>query len=165
LLAAALVFPERTDRDDLYGNQTKIKEGYLGLQGYRLPTEAEWEYACRAGSQAGYSFGEPAELLERYGWYKRNSLGQSHPVALLKPNDLGLFDMHGNVLQWSHNGYVDKTFDRGESVDRASDRVDRGSCWYFDAGSCRAAYRLWFPPGGRDVFLGFRLARVPVEGK
>src|SRR5262249_34845328 len=57
------------NKDGKYAEGMKIKAGYLGLQGYRLPTEAEWEYACRAGSQAGYSFGEPAELLERYGWY------------------------------------------------------------------------------------------------
>jgi formylglycine-generating enzyme required for sulfatase activity len=163
LLAAALVFPERTDQDDLYGNETKIKAGYLGLQGYRLPTEAEWEYACRSGSQADYSFGEPAELLERYGWFNRNSLGHPHPVALLKPNDLGLFDMHGNVLQWMHNGDNDKTFDRGEWVTGgASDRVIRGGCWLGAAGDCRAADRNGYD---RNGILGFRLARVPVEGK
>jgi formylglycine-generating enzyme required for sulfatase activity len=165
LLAAALVFPARTDHDDRYGNETKIKAGYRGLKGYRLPTEAEWEYACRAGSTVGYSFGESEELLERYGWFNRNSLGQSHPVALLKPNDLGVFDMHGNVWQWSHNGYDDKTFDRGESVDRASDRVRRGGCWLYGAGLCRAADRYGSTPGLRGSGLGFRLARVPVEGK
>jgi formylglycine-generating enzyme required for sulfatase activity len=165
LLAAALVFPGRTDDDSGFGNQTKIKAGYLGLKGYRMPTEAEWEYACRAGSQAGYSFGEPAELLERYGWFARNSLGQSQPVALLKPNDLGLFDMHGNVYQWSHNGYDDKTFDRGESVTGASARVHRGGSYRGDGGICRAADRNWNAPDYRDLRIGFRLARVPVEGK
>jgi formylglycine-generating enzyme required for sulfatase activity len=169
LLAAALVFPQRTDHDDLYGNQTKIKAGYLGLKGYRLPTEAEWEYACRAGSTVSYSFGEPAELLERYGWFDRNSLGQLHPVALLKPNDLGLFDMHGNVWQWTHDRYNDKAKrkeDNGvELVSRASDRVNRGGCWNLAAGFCRAASRFRGSPYYRSGVHGYRLARVPVEGK
>jgi formylglycine-generating enzyme required for sulfatase activity len=120
-------------------------------------------------SQAVYSFGEPAELLERYGWFDRNSLGQPHPVALLKPNDLGLFDMHGNVLQWTHDIYNDKPKGKedngGELVSGASDRVFRGGGWGFGVGSCRAAYRLRYAPGLRYIYLGFRLARVPVEGK
>jgi formylglycine-generating enzyme required for sulfatase activity len=165
LLAAALVFPQRTDRDDLYGNQTKIKVGYLGLPGYRLPTEAEWEYACRAGSQAGYSFGGTVELLERYGWYDRYSLGEAHPVGALRPNDLGLFDMHGNVWQWTQPGFDDKTFDRGESVDWASNLVSRGGSWFFDARFCRVAGHFGHAPVNRRIYLGFRLARVPVEGK
>jgi formylglycine-generating enzyme required for sulfatase activity len=169
LLAAALVFPRRTDQDDDYGNQVKIKAGYLELRGYRLPTEAEWEYACRAESTVGYSFGEPAELLERYGWFARNSLGQTHPCGELKPNDLGLFDMHGNVWQWTHGAYIakfeGKKDDRGELVAGASARVHRGGSWGGGAGLCRAAFRGGIAPGNRDYFLGFRLARVPVEGK
>jgi formylglycine-generating enzyme required for sulfatase activity len=164
LLAAALVFPKRTDQGDLYDNQMKIKAGYLGLKGYRLPTEAEWEYACRAGSTVGYSFGEPAELLEKYGWFDRNSLGQTHPSGKLKPNDLGLFDMHGNVWQWTQDAYNDKlggkADDRGELVAGASYRVYRGGSWGNVAGGCRAAYRLWHTPVNRSLYLGFRLARV-----
>jgi formylglycine-generating enzyme required for sulfatase activity len=168
LLAAALVFPARTDEDgDLYGNQTRIKAGYLRLQGYRLPTEAEWEYACRAGSRVAYSFGEPAELLERYGWYDRNSWGKSHPCGTLKPNDLGLFDMHGNIWQWMQDTYTEKVAgkedDRGGLVERASVRVIRGGSWLYVAGLCRAAYRSRFTPVYRVIILGFRLARVPVE--
>jgi formylglycine-generating enzyme required for sulfatase activity len=169
LLAAALVFPKRTDEDGYYGNQTKIKAGYLGLKGYRLPTEAEWEYACRAGSTVVYSFGEPAELLERYGWFDRNSLGQSHPCGKLKPNDLGLFDMHGNVWQWTQDIYNDKLRgkeeDGGELVSGRSPRVFRGGGWYDGAGSCRAASLERLTPGFRGFIYGFRLARVPVEGK
>jgi len=167
LLAAALVFPDRANQYYMYGNQMKIKAGYLGLQGYRLPTEVEWEYACRAGSTVGYSFGEPAELLERYGWFGGNSLGQAHPGGMLKPNDLGLFDMHGNVWQWTQDRYNDKLGgkedDRGGLVDRASGRVCRGGSWFFDAGVCRAASRFRSPPVFRSYSLGFRLARVPVE--
>jgi formylglycine-generating enzyme required for sulfatase activity len=164
LLAAALVVSKRTDRDYLYGLQVKIKAGYLGLKGYRLPTGAEWEYACRAGSTAGYSFGEPVELLERYGWFKSNSLGQAHPCGELKPNDLGLFDMHGNVWQWTQSASFyklgGKENDRGELVTRASLRVYRGGGWDYDAGHCRAAYRSGSTPYYRYRYLGFRLARA-----
>jgi eukaryotic-like serine/threonine-protein kinase len=155
------------NKDGKYADGMKIKAGYFQLQGYRLPTEAEWEYACRAGSQAGYSFGEPAELLERYGWFVGNSLGQAHPGGLLKPNDLGLFDMHGNVWQWTQDAYIvkptDKEDDRGELVAGASFRVDRGGGWIGVAGDCRAAYRGRFAPAARPGNLGFRVARVPVE--
>jgi len=99
-------------------------------------------------------------LLERYGWYGRNSWGQPHPVALLKPNDLGLFDMHGSVWQWSQNGWDDKTFDRGESVTLASYRLPRGGSWGNGAGGCRAANRGWNTPVDRLSYLGFRLARA-----
>ena len=169
LLAASLAFPGRTEEDAGFGNSTTIKAGYLGLKGYRLPTEAEWEYACRAGSTVGYSFGEPAELLERYGWFDRNSLGRPHPCGLLKPNDLGLFDMQGNVWQWTQGAYdanhLDKQEDPRESVSRASPRVIRGGSWFHDAGFCRAAFRGRDAPDSRFSFLGFRLARVPVESK
>jgi formylglycine-generating enzyme required for sulfatase activity len=145
----------------------KIKAGYLGLKGYRLPTEAEWEHACRAGSAVGYSFGEPAELLDKYGWFYGNSLGRTHPCGGLKPNDLGLFDMHGNVWQWTQGFYnyksVDKEDDGGELVAGASSRVTRGGSWHDDAGFWRSADRRRYTPGDRSISLGFRLARVPVE--
>jgi formylglycine-generating enzyme required for sulfatase activity len=87
----------------------------------------------------------------------------------LKPNDLGLFDMHGNVWQWTQDAYnhkpTDEEDDRGESVPGASKRVYRGGCWFNVAGYCRAAFRDWYSPVDRVYFLGFRLARVPVEGK
>jgi formylglycine-generating enzyme required for sulfatase activity len=114
-----------------------------------------------------YSFGEPAELLEKYGWFDRNALGRAHPCGRLKPNDLGLFDMHGNVWQWAQDLYSDKPVDKedggGELVGGASRRVLRGGCWPGIAGDCRVAYRNCIPPGSGHTFLGFQLARVPVE--
>jgi formylglycine-generating enzyme required for sulfatase activity len=158
------------NKDGKYAGGMKIKAGYLRLAGYRLPTEAEWEYACRAGSTVGYSFGEPVELLEKYGWFKGNSLGKTHPCGTLKPNDLGLFDMQGNVWQWMQERFtnkpVEKENDGGELVEAAPDRVLRGGSWNYDATLSRAGFRYKGPPGNNtNSFIGFRLVRVLVEGK
>jgi formylglycine-generating enzyme required for sulfatase activity len=155
------------NKEGKYADGMKIKTGYLGLKGYRLPTEAEWEYACRAGSTVGYSFGEPVELLERYGWFDRNSLGKIHPGGMLKPNDLGLFDMHGNVWQWTQGIYHDKPVDKeadGSGLVGASYRVPRGGAWHYSPGHCRAAHRFGRTPDDRcNSDLACRLARVPVQ--
>jgi formylglycine-generating enzyme required for sulfatase activity len=128
---------------------------HLQRTGYRLPTEAEWEHACRAGATTGFSFGEPDELLGKYGWYAGNALGNSHPATMLKPNDLGLFDMHGNAWEWCDDNYAVG----------ASRRVFRGGCWFVVSGLCRAASRGALEPSIRTNDLGLRLARVPVGKK
>jgi serine/threonine protein kinase/formylglycine-generating enzyme required for sulfatase activity len=86
-----------------YEQGMKMAANYLQGKGYRLPTEAEWEYACRAGADTAYYFGTPEELLGRYAWYLISTIGKSRPVGLLRPNDLGLFDMHGNASEWCHD--------------------------------------------------------------
>jgi formylglycine-generating enzyme required for sulfatase activity len=127
---------------------------HLRRTGYRLATEAEWEYACRAGAVTAFCYGEPDELLARYGWFSGNSLTRSHPVGEKKPNDLGLFDMHGNAWEW-----CDDWYDEGASL-----RVGRGGSWLYDSRRCRAAFRLSGEPPRRSFHLGFRLARVSVGG-
>jgi formylglycine-generating enzyme required for sulfatase activity len=137
--------------------EMKPAANHLQRTAYRLATEAEWEYACLAGAVTAFCYGEPDELLAKYGWFVGNSLTRSHPVGALKPNDLGLFDMHGNAVEWCYDWY-----DKG-----ASHRVLRGGSWGFDSGICRAAYRFRGGLSYRTYFLGFRLARVAVgvQGK
>ncbi len=135
-----------------------------GVEVYRLPTEAEWEYAARGGTQTAYHFGNAANRLGQYGWYADNSGGRSHPVGQKRPNTFGLYDMHGNVWEWvaDWSGAYPRgavTDPRGPSSGAA--RVIRGGSWYSYARLCRAANRNWNAPGSRHGSLGFRLARTP----
>src|SRR5438477_5798912 len=100
------------------GQVTKLKANYLSLTGYRLPTEAEMEYATRADALTSRYFGETEELLPKYAWYLKNSQDQTWPVGSLKPNDLGLFDVHGSVWNWCQEKYVAYPSNwEGETVD------------------------------------------------
>jgi len=127
---------------------------------YRLPTEAEWEYACRAGSQTVFCFGNDAESLSDYAWFEANSANQTHDVAGKRPNRWGLHDMHGNVWEWCQDWYGEYT--TGKQADPTgaaggSFPVLRGGSWNFSSGLCRSANRNWDSPSGRDSLLGFRL--------
>jgi formylglycine-generating enzyme required for sulfatase activity len=135
--------------------------------GYRLPTEAEWEYACRAGSTTRFSFGDEYGSLGEYAWFVSNSGGKTHPVGQKRPNAFGLYDMHGNVWEWCGDGYDEKYYASSPGADplgpsgaAGRDRVARGGCWRFSPRVCRAAVRLRFAPGGRGYGLGFRVARI-----
>ena len=132
---------------------------------YRLPTEAEWEYAAHAGSRRRYSFGDDENELRNYAWYSSNSNSQTHPVGQLKPNGFGLFDMHGNVWEWCSDWYDASYYKQSAGTDpqgpsAGSYRVLRGGGWSRDAVGCRSADRGIDAPGYRHDYLGFRLVRV-----
>jgi formylglycine-generating enzyme required for sulfatase activity len=136
-----------------------------GTDKYRLPTEAEWEYVCRAGSSTRFSFGADEKDLGNYAWYCRNSGDETKPVARKKPNAWNLYDMHGNVWEWVeddyHSDYEGAPDDGQPWIDepRSASRVIRGGSWRDSAQSCRSAFRYGLSPGVRDVVLGFRLVR------
>ena len=137
---------------------------------YRLPTEAEWEYACRAGSKTAYSFGDSVKELPEYAWFGDDSEG-THPVGQKKPNKWGLYDMHGNVFEfcqdWFDNGNGDypsvlATDPQGPST--GSTRIDRGGCWRCDAADCRSARRVSAASTFLNEYYGFRVAvSLPVK--
>jgi formylglycine-generating enzyme required for sulfatase activity len=139
-----------------------------GSEMYRLPTEAEWEYACRAGTTTRWSFGDDESLLKDYAWYKANAWDvnerYAHAVGLKKPNPWGLYDMHGNVFEWCWDWLgeypggpqVDPT---GPSTGRSRSRVLRGGGFDYHADRARSAFRFDLGPDNRCHFLGFRLLR------
>ncbi len=132
---------------------------------YRLPTEAEWEYACRAGAQTTYYTGDNEADLDRAGWYVENSDDKTHPVGEKAPNAFGLYDMHGNVREWCADawryGYEDAPADGGARTDDASPkRVVRGGAWASPSEDCRAAARSWFVFTYRSPGCGFRLCLI-----
>jgi len=131
---------------------------------YRLPTEAEWEYACRAGSKTAYSFGESSKSLGDYAWFGSNSNNQTHPVGEKKANAWGLHDMHGNVWEWCSDWYGE--YPKSAVSDpvgprEGSIRVFRGGGWFNVAADCRSARRSRDSPSLRYDSLGFRVALSP----
>ena len=135
---------------------------------YRLPTEAEWEYAARAGSKTAFANGEISETgcgldanLDEMGWYCGNANSSTHPVAQKLANAWGLFDMHGNVYEWCSDWYIE--YPDNPVIDptgpgSGSYRVNRGGSWINNARNCRSAYRFRFTPGLRDYYVGARFA-------
>jgi formylglycine-generating enzyme required for sulfatase activity len=150
--------------------QIKLRQNYLSRTGYRLPTEAEMEYAIRAGAITTRFYGESDELLEKYGRYVPNSKGHHWPVGSLKPNDLGLFDAHGNVWCWcqepgrrysqSEPGMVYEDQEGALVIDPEQGRSMRGNC-YTDHGDEVGCAKAWYPnPVDSSNIGGFRVART-----
>lgn len=157
------------NKDGKYAAGMSIAPDHLKRTGYRLPTEAEWEFCCRAGADADYSFGSTVELLDHYGWYDGNAHGTSAAVSTLRPNDFGLFDMHGNAWEWCQDAFRlnPKTVDdrlvsepEGGTVDDKTGRVLRGGCFNNPPTHSRTANRNEFLPTTKDNAVGFRLART-----
>ena len=136
------------------------EEGYH----YRLPTEAEWEYAARAGTQTAYSFGNNAGELGKYGWFRGNSGDRTHAVASLEPNPWGLYDMHGNVWEWVQdrysNSYPSSSSRTNPLHTSGFTRVLRGGGWSISAQYLRSAHRYTTSPSFRNNLYGFRLVRT-----
>ncbi len=158
------------NRDGKYDEYMSMAPDYLGRTGYRLPTDSEWVYACRAGADTGHSFGEPTDLLDKYAWLSHNSLGVSHPVGTLKPNDLGLFDLHGNISEWCQDvfrvytqGAEGKaTQDIGDTgqITNGDGRVLRGGTFFNVASYAHHSFRVRIHPDNGMPPYGFRLART-----
>jgi len=133
---------------------------------FRLPTEAEWEYACRAGTQTKWSFGDSESALGEYAWYDGNSDNKTHPVGEKKPNAWGLHDMHGNVFEWCSDWkreYTSASMSDPTGTEAGSYRVARGGGWIYGARFCRSAYRFGNTPGYRCNDLGFRVASSSMD--
>jgi len=131
---------------------------------YRLPTEAEWEYACRAGSTAVFCFGNEIKELGVYAWYNHESREWTHKVNIKKPNAWGLYDMHGNVWEWCQDWY--NKYTSGPVTDpigppSGTHRVSKGGSWRSAARFCRSAHRYGVDPGYRRPTRGFRLVKEP----
>jgi formylglycine-generating enzyme required for sulfatase activity len=128
----------------------------------RLPTEAEWEYACRAGSKTRFSYGDDDDKLGDYAWYAKNSDSKTHAVGQRKPNDWGLYDMHGNVFErcagWFADSYASAKNQDPQGPDSGTFRVLRGGGWSNYPQYCRSAYRVRIAPGDLGRSIGFRVS-------
>ena len=128
--------------------------------GYRLPTEAEWEYACRAGTKTAYSFANSPSKLKDYAWFKDNSGSKPRPVGQKRPNAWGLYDMHGNVWEWCNDYYEVDYYQQSPEENpkgpkTGETKVVRGGAWKFSADSCRSGYRYNEDPGYVDACFGY----------
>lgn len=154
----------RVDWNDA-GAFARWVNGQASAGGYRRPSEAEWEYAARAGTSTRWSFGEAESQLGAYAWFSDNSNSRTQPVGGKSANPWGLFDMHGNVWEWAEDCYVNSysglaTNGAANTTGDCASRVIRGGSWNGSPASLRSASRLRSAPSSRDNDIGFRLART-----
>ncbi len=168
--------PSRWKGDDLPVERVSWNDAmeFCREAGYRLPTEAEWEFACRAGSTTRFCFGDEENRLGEYAWHDGNSGGRTHPGGRKKANAWGFYDMHGNVWEWCADRYAKDYFGRSPRLDPPGPssgryRVLRGGSWGWETSLCRSASRVhdepssYFSilPSDRGGFYGLRVARTP----
>ncbi len=160
-----------------YNEKTPDWDCDYAADGYRLPTEAEWEYAARAGSAGDYEFGQ-ADKLKQFSWFSENANEQTHPVGQKKPNRWGIFDLYGNVSEWCEDVFSTDYYKNSPGVDPTGppspgkdvQRVMRGGSWKSSADMCRASFRQGQKTGDTDAcfftdYCGFRCVRRPGPGQ
>ncbi len=175
-LEAAEYCNERS-RHDGFAPCYDLKTGACDFtaNGYRLPTEAEWEYACRAGTTTKYFFGDNAAALDSFGWYEKNAGKKAHPAGTKKPNSRGLCDLAGSLIEWCNDWYAPDSYSKNPATNPSGpaagkERVLRGGCWQMKAEHCRSGIRFHDEPAlpdacfGRDSY-GFRCVRKAEEKK
>ena len=151
---------ERVSWNDCHTFVTKLNA--LTGKNFRLPTEAEWEYAARGGNKRkGYKY-SGSNTIDDVAWYDSNSSSKTHPVATKAPNELGIYDMSGNVYEWCSDWYSSSYYSSSSQTNptgptSGSLRVGRGGSWYTDARYCRVSYRNYYLPVNSKYHLGLRL--------
>ncbi len=138
----------------------KTRDCNFEADGYRLPTEAEWEYACRAGTATAYFFGDNPSKLGDYAWFDKNASGRPQAVGQKRPNPWGLYDVCGNVWEWCNDFYKVDYYQESPQQDpkgpkTGETKVVRGGAWRFSAESCRSGYRYNENPGSADACFGY----------
>ena len=155
---------ERVSWNDVQGFIQRLNQKEE-TEAYRLPTEAEWEYAARADTQYAYNFNPNMDALTQYAWFRKNSDGRTHPVGRLKPNPWGLHDVHGNVHEWCLDWFDRNYYSQSPPTDPSGPssglaKVLRGGDWGSEDWYCRCASRSLSSPDRRSSRVGFRLVRM-----
>ncbi len=160
---------ETVSFDDVQNYINKLKEQSVGKGRYRLPSEAEWEYAARAGSAGLFGMGAnqtpiTPDNLRDYAWFTANAENKTQFVGKKAANAWGLHDMHGNVWEWCQDGYFPDFYASSPDADPvytgpATERVLRGGCWFLDVRAQRVALRGGSLPDAKSQYVGFRLVR------